>query len=137
MMSAIRAIWAAIKKAAEKISQRIWPKYRRTTDDSDLIQALDETQIASEDWHEDRLEWISQALRSLTLVNAGGAIAVAAYIGARGNIPINDGPLLTSLWSFSFGLLAMIVYPIYRFTWAEYRVWHIRFHRRRYRMWKT
>ena len=32
-------------------------------------------------WHRDRLEWSDRALRALILVNAGGAVAVAAFIG--------------------------------------------------------
>ncbi len=43
-------------------------------------------------WHRDRLEWSDRALRALILVNAGGAVAVAAFIG-RGALPLPLPPV--------------------------------------------
>ena len=32
-------------------------------------------------WHKDRMEWSDRALRAVMLVNAGGAVTAAAFIG--------------------------------------------------------
>ena len=79
-------------------------------------------------WHEDRKEWADRGLRSLTLVNAGGAVTMAAFIGtafSKSGATIGSEPIL-SLVSFTTGLAIVLVYTTYRFLWAEYRVWYLR-----------
>lgn len=111
-------------------------KFDRTDDDSDIIHARKYVTSSLGAWHADRLEWVGHALRSLILVNAGGAVAVAAYIGAR---PVNAKEavdLFIALISFSAGLTIMVLYPVYRFGWAEFRVWYLRWKRSRLRKMK-
>ena len=108
-------------------------KFNRTTDDSDLFTARDYVSKSLGAWHKDRLEWVGHALRSLTLVNAGGAFAVAAYIGARQGGTMEAVDLLVALISFSTGLTIMVLYPVYRFGWAEFRVHYLRWKRSRFR----
>ena len=78
-------------------------------------------------WHRDRMEWVDRALRVLTIVNAGGAVADAAFMGTILRSGVSPSTyLVLSLVSFSLGLILILGYIIYRFRWAEYRVWYLR-----------
>ena len=80
---------------------------------------------------------MGHALRSLTLVNAGGVVAVAAYIGARQVNASVAFDLFVALISFSVGLIIMVLYPVCRFGWAEFRVWYLRWKRSQFRKMKS
>lgn len=111
-------------------------KFDRTHDDRDIINARGYLNDALSAWHADRLEWVAHALRSLTLVNAGGAVTVAAYIGAR-QVDATEGiEPFVALISFSVGLTIMVIYPVYRFGWAEFRVWYLRWKRSQFQKMK-
>ena len=85
-------------------------------------------------WHRDRLEWSDRALRALMLVNAGGAVAAAAFIGTYVGASIAasaqsvEAPryVLLCIGAFLMGLVLPLCYIMYRFLWAEYRVWYLR-----------
>ena len=94
----------------------------------------EEAQRAMTDWHEDRKEWSDRAFRAVMLVNAGGAVAATAFIGTF--IGASESPVdvpessLVSLGSFIIGLALPLIYMMYRFSWAEYRVRYLKFKRR-------
>ncbi len=81
---------------------------------------------AMEAWHVDRKEWADRAMRSLMLVNAGGAVAVAAYMGAARSTGVVPSLLIISFLIFTLGLTFALGYGVYRFLWAEYRIWYLR-----------
>ena len=80
-------------------------------------------------WHEDRVEWGDRAMRSLSLVNAGGAVAVAAFIGATK--AIHAGPLLYALVLFTIGVILPLGYAVFRNAWAQFRVLDLKSDRRK------
>ena len=84
-------------------------------------------------WHVDRKEWADRAMRSLMLVNAGGAVAVAAYMGAARSTGAVPSLLIISFLTFTLGLTFALGYGVYRFLWAEYRIWYLRGMRTRHR----
>ena len=98
---------------------------------------------AMEAWHKDRVEWSDRALRTLMLVNAGGAVAAAAFIGTyvgasvAASVPSVEVPryVLPSIGAFLVGLVLPLFYIMYRFLWAEYRVWYLRW--KRANLWDT
>ena len=77
-------------------------------------------------WHIDRKEWADRAMRSLMLVNAGGAVAVAAYMGAARSTGAIPSVLIVSFIAFTLGLTFALGYGVYRFLWAEYRISNLR-----------
>ena len=64
------------------------------------------------------------------LVNGGGAVAAAAFIGAafgRQGLALLDPPYLPlALACFVLGLALVLGHSVYRYFWAEYRVWYLR-----------
>ena len=102
--------------------------------DRDESTAHSEAGNAMRDWHADREGWSDRAFKAVMLVNAGGAVAAAAFIGtffgASGYAAIAPPNSLYSLGSFIIGLVLPLIYMMYRFAWAEYRVWYLRSKRR-------
>ena len=81
---------------------------------------------AMDAWHADRKDWADRAMRSLMLVNAGGAVTVAAYMGAAQSAGAIPGMLIVSFITFTLGLTFALGYGVYRFLWAEYRISYLR-----------
>lgn len=86
----------------------------------------DRIRSAMDAWHVDRKDWADRAMRSLMLVNAGGAVAVAAYMGAARSTGAVPSLLIISFLIFTLGLTFALGYGVYRFLWAEYRIWYLR-----------
>ena len=101
----------------------------------DEVETANRIERALTAWHEDRKEWADRAMRLVLLVNSGAAVALAAFIGSTVADPKEwpvPSPIPFLFGSFACFLTAIVLvvgYNVYRFLWAEYRIWYLRWRR--------